>query len=88
MENAVERAVVLCRSEMITTAELITTARTTRKGKFDFGGALIPLKEMERTYIDRVLESVNGNKEKAAEILGISSRTLYRRFPNKGKEPA
>ena len=38
---------------------------------------MLPLKEMERVYIDRVLESVGGNKEKAAQILGISRKALW-----------
>lgn len=82
LENAVERAVVLCKGEMISAAEVLPTARSTKKGKLDFGGVFIPLKEMERIYVDKVLESVGGNKEKAAKILGISSRTLYRRQPH------
>ena len=80
LENAVERAVVLARGDTITTTDLVPMNRTTRKGKFDFGGgAFLSLKEMERMYIDKVLESVGGNKERAARILGVSSRTLYRR---------
>jgi DNA-binding NtrC family response regulator len=79
LENAVERAVVLSKGETITTTELVPMSRTSKKGKFDFGGMLLPLKEMQNIYIDKVLESVGGNKERAAQILGISSRTLYRR---------
>lgn len=36
------------------------------------------LSEMERDYVRSVLDSVGGNKSKAARILGISRRTLYR----------
>ncbi len=87
LENAVERAVVLCRGETISTADIVPINRSTRKGKVDFGGAFLPLKEMERIYIDKVLESVGGNKERAAQILGVSSRTLYRRDHQKEAEP-
>jgi DNA-binding NtrC family response regulator len=84
LENAVERAVVLCKGETITTTDLIPMNRSTRKGKFDFnGGAFLPFREMEKLYIDKVIESVGGNKERAAQILGISSRTLYRRDQGK-----
>lgn len=79
LENSIERAVVLAKLDTITTAELVPMNRTARKGKFDFGGAFLPLREMERIYVDKVLESVGGNKERAAQILGVSSRTLYRR---------
>jgi two-component system response regulator AtoC len=38
----------------------------------------IPLSEMEKIYIQKVLEETAGNKKRAAEILGIDRRTLYR----------
>lgn len=86
LENSIERAVVLSKGETITTTELVPMSRTSRKGKFDFGGMLLPLREMQNIYIDKVLESVGGNKERAAQILGISSRTLYRRSHTKEGE--
>ncbi|MFP4037762.1 MAG: helix-turn-helix domain-containing protein, partial [Desulfobacteraceae bacterium] len=38
------------------------------------------LAEVERRYIRHVLEKVGGNKRRAASILGIGRRTLYRRL--------
>ncbi len=38
--------------------------------------SLVPLKEMEKRYIQKVLNSTNNNKTKAAEILGIDRKTL------------
>ncbi|PJZ71553.1 Fis family transcriptional regulator [Leptospira perolatii] len=40
----------------------------------------IPLKDYEREIIRRNLVLVNGNREKAARILGISERTIYRKI--------
>lgn len=40
----------------------------------------IPLDELERVYVRRVLESRGGNKADAARILGINRRTLYRKL--------
>ncbi|AXR67526.1 helix-turn-helix domain-containing protein [Leptospira mayottensis] len=40
----------------------------------------IPLKDYEREIIKRNLILVNGNREKAAKILGISERTIYRKI--------
>ena len=88
LENAVERAVVLCLGETILTTDLVQMNRSTRKSKFDINGEFLTLKEMERIYIDKVLESVGGNKESAARILGVSSRTLYRRDHGKTDESA
>src|SRR5437588_459314 len=40
----------------------------------------VTLDELERRHILRVLEDAGGNRERAAAILGISSRTLYRKL--------
>jgi two-component system response regulator HydG len=37
-----------------------------------------PLNEVERYYIDKTLQLTNGNREEAAQMLGIGERTLYR----------
>lgn len=42
----------------------------------NFGGAVIPLHEMERIMIAKGLEATSGNRTQAAELLGISVRTL------------
>ncbi len=39
-----------------------------------------PLEEVERLHIARTLELVDGNRERAAELLGIGERTLYRKI--------
>jgi two-component system, NtrC family, response regulator HydG len=79
LENTIERAVVLSRAEIITIRELIPMSKKGKAGKFDFGDALVPLSEIERMYTERVMNAVGGKIEKAARILGVSSRTLYRR---------
>ena len=45
------------------------------------------LAEIERMYTERVMNAVGGKIEKAARILGVSSRTLYRRN-KKGNQTA
>jgi two-component system response regulator HydG len=39
-----------------------------------------PLEEVEKRHIACTLELVGGNREKAAELLGIGERTLYRKI--------
>jgi two-component system response regulator HydG len=39
-----------------------------------------PLEDVEKAHIARTLELVGGNREKAAELLGIGERTLYRKI--------
>ena len=41
---------------------------------------LVSLEEVERRYILRVLETVQGNKARAARILGLGRKTLYRKL--------
>jgi DNA-binding protein Fis len=36
------------------------------------------LDELERRYLSHVIEAVGGNKTRAAEVMGIDRRTLYR----------
>jgi DNA-binding NtrC family response regulator len=45
----------------------------------------LTLDTVERQHILRVLEEMNGNRERAAAILGISSRTLYRKLREYGE---
>jgi two-component system response regulator PilR (NtrC family)/two-component system response regulator HydG len=76
LENVVERAVTLASGSRITLADLHTefTAPTAT------GSARPTLAELEADYIRRVLEETRGDKVAAARILGISVRTLQRRF--------
>jgi two-component system response regulator HydG len=39
-----------------------------------------PLSELERLFIAETLEQTGGNREAAAEMLGIGQRTLYRKI--------
>jgi DNA-binding NtrC family response regulator len=40
-------------------------------------GRILTLREMEAEYIRNVLQSVGGNKSRAARLLGISRKNLY-----------
>jgi DNA-binding NtrC family response regulator len=76
LENIVERAATLARGSHITLADL----------HIEFGppavtgGPRPTLAELEAQYIQRVLEETKGDKVAAARILGVSVRTLQRRF--------
>ena len=41
---------------------------------------VVPMDEVERRYIKRVLNLVGGNKSQAAQLLGFDRRTLYRKL--------
>ena len=75
LENAVERAAVLAAGPIVTLADLRTDFSVEPAAS-----ALRPtLDELERQYIRRVLDEVQGDKPAAAKILGVSVRTLQRK---------
>ena len=86
LENVVERAVTLARGPRISRADL--GIEFVPEGAS--GLSLRPtLAELEEQYIRRVLQETNGDKAATAKILGISVRTLQRRFssPSPPAEP-
>jgi DNA-binding NtrC family response regulator len=75
LENVIERAVLLCKGNLITQEDLFieTTAEAARQPALNAG---VTVREMEKKLIFNTLEQVNGNRTKAAELLGVSIRTL------------
>ncbi len=57
-----------------------TGAATAAPVLFPADGEILPLRDMEARYIHWVLDRVGGNKRRAASLLGIGRRTLYRRL--------
>ena len=51
------------------------------------GETVMELDAVERQQISKVLEQTGGNKTRAAEILGIQRRTLYKKLARMGREP-
>ena len=82
--NAVERAVVLARAEYLDQDEFpLISRRTGSEGELPFEGAAsgdLPLDEVEKATILRILEHTNGNKSEAARRLGITRRTLHKKL--------
>lgn len=81
LENIIERAVVLARGEQIDSSDLPGPAHGDVESFFAStqSGTLPTLEDIERRYIKFVLEKTGGRKEKAAQILGVNRRTLYRK---------
>ena len=78
LRNALEQAVILGDGKKITPSDLPLDIGKTGRGKMTF--RLKPLSEMEKHYILRVLDETEGNKARAASILGISRETLYQKL--------
>lgn len=77
LENVIERAVLMRKGGLIDKEDLFITDNNMPTGdaRYTFIPTF-PLKEMERKVIFHALDQTNGNRTHAAEILGISVRTL------------
>ncbi|MBN1107091.1 MAG: sigma-54-dependent Fis family transcriptional regulator [Deltaproteobacteria bacterium] len=77
LENLMERTLLLAEGERITRSDLesLSVPETAEGGAPD-KWALMPLRELEKRMIKQALHEHHGNRTHAAEILGISVRTL------------
>jgi two-component system response regulator AtoC len=85
LENAIERAVSLSQGPLLTPDDLPASLRRTELPSKETAGVIgysdegcLSLEEVEKRHLLRVLKETKGNKVKAAKILGIDRRTLYR----------
>ena len=81
LENALEAAVALKRTGIITPDDLPAKLRVQPENgerTEDYYANLPSLDELESRYLSHVLKVTGGNKAKAAGILGINRKTLYR----------
>jgi DNA-binding NtrC family response regulator len=79
LENFMERAVALCTGQTIR-MEHMPEDICQMAGKIRHASGFMTLEENEREYIKWVLEQVEGNKTRAAEILGIDRVSLWRKL--------
>jgi two-component system response regulator HydG len=86
LENAIERAVVLCKSSVIDVDDLprevggapaLSPNGSSRALTFEIG---TPLSEIEMRVIHETLRHTKGDKRLAAQLLGIATRTIYRKL--------
>jgi DNA-binding NtrC family response regulator len=83
LQNSMHRAVALARGEEIMPVDLpehINAASSEVALAPGYPSELLPLRDVERRYVARVLTAVSGNKSNAARILGIDRKTLYRKI--------
>ena len=86
--NCIERAVALARFDELAVDDLPEKIRRHRASHVLVTGddptELVPLEEVERRYILRVLQAVSNNKRLAARVLGVDRKTLYRKLERYG----
>jgi len=80
LENVVERAVILCESDLIGSEDLSIPSSMTVAEL----GTNPSLEEMEKAHILRVLKEADNNQSKASQLLGIDRKTLYLKLKKYG----
>ncbi len=78
LENTIERLVVFSRGSIVDLPDLPFKAAAGPDLHERLFADLPSLDEIERRYLLHVIEQVGGNRTRAAEVLGIDRRTLYR----------
>jgi two-component system response regulator HydG len=78
LENVIEGALALTTDPIIDSGDLLMPDRATVTAGEEISADLPSLDELERRYVARVLAFTKGNISKAAKILGIDRKTLYR----------
>lgn len=82
LENVIQRAITLSKNKIILPEDL-PSSMTQRAKEDPLEKALqqwFSLDQLEKEYIKKVLLQVGGNKSRAAEILGLNRKTLYRKL--------
>lgn len=88
LQNVIESAAILTARDYLSeqeTAEQLEKSSGLPKARSLYGDD-VTLEEVERQHIARILKKTAGNKVKAAAILGLSRRSLYRKIAKLGIE--
>jgi transcriptional regulator with PAS, ATPase and Fis domain len=84
LQNCIEDAVALTAFDTVTLMDLSKRVREFQRNDVIVAAAeaseLVTLEEVERRYVERVLEVVGGHRATAARILGLDRKTLYRKL--------
>ena len=87
LENVIERGLALAKDGFVLPSdlppEIVGATPTVPIGLIDDRPTLA---ELDRRYIELILRETGGNKKRAAELLGIDRRTLYRTLEREGRD--
>jgi len=75
LENLVRRSVALCKNPLVAPADLVLETGGVREEPLELRAGM-SIKDLEKQIIRITLEETGGNRTRAAEMLGVSLRTL------------
>jgi two-component system response regulator HydG len=89
LENAIERAVVFTSGPLVPLSVLPQNVSTFGDSKHSLTFRIgTPLRELERKAIEITLQHARGDKNLAARLLGVATRTIYRHLEREAEEAA
>ncbi|MEC9116203.1 MAG: sigma-54 dependent transcriptional regulator [Planctomycetota bacterium] len=84
LRNVLERAVTMTQYDRVIVDDLPARVQQFTRNEFVFGSEdpsnLVSLAELEQRYIVHVLQMVGNNRTRAARLLGLDRKTLYRKL--------
>ncbi len=80
LQNVIERAMILEDNDLITPASFPSNLVVQTHPAETIGPLKDAVRRFERDYINRILQATNGDKQLAAELLGVSVSSIYRRL--------
>ncbi|MEC8302234.1 MAG: sigma-54 dependent transcriptional regulator, partial [Planctomycetota bacterium] len=84
LRNVLERAVAMTQYDRVIVDDLPARVQQFTRNEFVFGSEdpsnLVSLAELEQRYIVHVLQMVGNNRTRAARLLGLDRKTLYRKL--------
>jgi len=90
LRNAMHRAATFAKGQLVSPDDLPPRLREANRAAALVAHAsqqLLPLRAVERAYVLDIVRRTDGNKSRAAEILGLDRKTLYRKLAEYAQEP-
>jgi DNA-binding NtrC family response regulator len=88
LENTIERAVVLSRATALDLGDFPKQIVETERARTEIVVSIgTPLEEIERAVIRETLRATQGDKRLTAQLLGIATRTIYRKLAEERGSP-
>ena len=84
LENTLMQAIVLSKGDVLEKENVLLRKNSSDEYKDLIKNANLPLEDLERTYIKRILDKTDWNVKDACEILKVSKATIYRKIEQYG----